>query len=86
MVGCAILRLASGKINIAFTGIADAAFRDKGAENVLTSPQLDNAGIEAAVHNSSVNSANVMGDHFASAEYRRHLAIVYLKKALSAVL
>jgi aerobic carbon-monoxide dehydrogenase medium subunit len=84
IVGCAVLRLASGKTNIAFSGVADSPFRDKGAEQVLADQALDDANIEAAV-NAAVKDVNIMGDHFASEEYRRHLARVYLKKALQAV-
>ena len=84
IVGCAVLRLASGKTNIAFSGIADSPFRDRGAEQVLADQALDEANIEAAVK-AAVKDVAVMGDHFASEDYRRHLARVYLKKALQAV-
>ena len=84
IVGCAVLRLASGKTNIAFSGVADFSFRDKGAEQVLADQPLDEANIEAAI-NAAVNGVTIMGDHFASEDYRRHLAKVYLKKALQAV-
>ena len=36
----------------------------------------------AAAVNAAINGMNVLGDHFASEEYRKHLAKVYLKKAL----
>ena len=84
IVGCAVLRMASGKTNIAFSGVADSPFRDKGAEQVLADQALEEANIEAAVK-AAVKDVAVMGDHFASEDYRRHLARVYLKKALQAV-
>jgi carbon-monoxide dehydrogenase medium subunit len=84
IIGCAVLRLPSGKTNIAFTGVGEFAYRDRGAEQAIADQALDAAGIEAAV-NAAVNGITIMGDHFASEDYRRHLAKVYLKKALQAV-
>ncbi len=84
IVGCAVLRLPSGKTNIAFTGVADTAFRDTAAEQAIAGKALDPATIETAV-NAAVYGVNIMSDHFASEDYRRHLAKVYLKKALEAV-
>ena len=85
MVGCAVLHGPSGKTSIAFTGVADHAFRDAGAEEAITGKLLDKAAIERAVNSSTLNSVHVMGDQFASVEYRRHLAKIYLKRALEAV-
>jgi len=84
IVGCAVVRSADGKTNIAFTGVSDNAFRDSNAENVLSGKAINNDSINAAV-NAALQDVNIMGDHFASGEYRRHLAKVYLKKALQAV-
>ena len=84
IVGCAVLRSPSGKINIAFTGVADTPFRDTAAEQIVLGKALDTATIDAAV-NAAVNGVNVMSDNFASEDYRRHLAKVYLRKALEAV-
>ena len=66
IVGCAVVRFPDGKTNIAFTGIADNAFRASNAET-------DFSGVI------------FLSDRYASAEYRKHLAKVYLKKALQAV-
>ena len=51
---------------------------------MLADQALDEANIEAAV-NAALKNATILGDHFASEDYRRHLARVYLKKALQAV-
>jgi carbon-monoxide dehydrogenase medium subunit len=84
IAGCAVVRFPDGKTTIAFTGISDNAFRDANAENEVSGKPLNNDSIAAAV-NAAVSNVNVLGDHFASEEYRKHLAKVYLKKALEAV-
>ncbi|MEP7110906.1 MAG: xanthine dehydrogenase family protein subunit M [Ferruginibacter sp.] len=84
IAGCAVLRLPSGKTNIAFAGVADTVFRDTAAEQVISGKSLDAATIDAAV-NVAINGVSVMSDHFASEDYRRHLAKVYLRKALLAI-
>lgn len=84
IVGCAVMRFADGKIAIAFTGVSDNAFRDSDAENALSGKALNDESIDDAV-NAALQNADIMGDHYASEEYRRHLAKVYLKKALQAV-
>lgn len=84
IVGCAVMRKPDGKTNIAFTGVSDNAFRDGGAEAAMSGKALNNATIEAAA-NAAVTGVSVMSDHYASEEYRIHLAKVYLKKALHAV-
>ncbi|MDX2046366.1 MAG: xanthine dehydrogenase family protein subunit M [Chitinophagaceae bacterium] len=85
IVGCAVMRSANGGTNIAFTGVSDNAFRDVNAENAVSGQAINDATIDAAV-NGSLQGVNVLGDHFASSEYRKHLAKVYLKKALKAVM
>ena len=84
IVGCAIMRFADGKTNIAFTGVSDNAFRDSDAENAIGGNPLNETSIGAAVDN-ALKNVRVLGDNFASATYRKHLAKVYLKKALQAV-
>jgi carbon-monoxide dehydrogenase medium subunit len=69
---------------IAFTGVSENAFRDLGAEKEVSGKELNETSISAAA-NAALSSVTVLGDHFASAEYRSHLAKVYLKKALEAV-
>ncbi len=84
IVGCAVMRLPDGKTNIAFTGVADHAFRDAGAEGEVSGKPLNNDTIAAAI-NAAVRDVSVLSDHFASEEYRKHLAKVYLKKALEVI-
>jgi carbon-monoxide dehydrogenase medium subunit len=84
IVGCAVMRFPDGKTNIAFTGISDNAFRDSGAEKAVSGKPITAETI-AAAQNAALQSVNILSDHYASEEYRRHLAKVYLKKALQAV-
>lgn len=85
IVGCAVMRSSDGKTNIAFTGVAENAFRDSDAENAVGGKAINDASITEAM-NSALKGVTVLGDHFASGEYRKHLAKVYLKKALQAVM
>ena len=84
IVGCAVFRLPDGKTNIAFTGISSAPFRDTAAENIVSGKALDEATINAA-SNVAAEDADILSDHYASEEYRKHLAKVYLKRALKAI-
>ena len=84
IVGCAVMRFPDGKTNIAFTGVSEHAFRDSSAENEVSGKPLNNDSISAAV-NAAVSNVTILGDFFASEEYRKHLAKVYLKRALNAV-
>lgn len=85
IAGCAVMRFPDGKTNIAFAGVSENAFRDANAEIEVSGKPLNNDTISAAA-NASVSHVTVMGDHFASGEYRKHLAKVYLKKTLEAVM
>lgn len=84
IVGCAVVRFADGKTNIAFTGISDHAFRASNAEAVVSGKTINEDSIAAAA-NTVVQGVIFLSDHHASAEYHKHLAKVYLKKALQAV-
>lgn len=84
VVGCAVFRYPSGKTNIAFTGVADTPFRDSAAEQALVGKALDESSIDATII-LAANGVNILSDNFASEEYRKHLARVYLKRALQAV-
>ncbi len=83
IVGCAVIRFPDGKTNIAFTGVADIPFRDSAAEQAVSGKELDVASIDTAV-NIAANGVNILSDNFASEEYRKHLARIYLKRALQA--
>jgi aerobic carbon-monoxide dehydrogenase medium subunit len=84
LAGCAVMRFADGRTNIAFTGVGEHAFRDTGAEQAISGKPIDEATITAAV-NAALQNISVMGDHYASIPYRTHLAKVYLRKSLVAV-
>jgi len=84
LVGCAVMRFADGKTNIAFTGVTENAFRDTGAEQAIAGKQIDDASITAAM-NAALQNVTILGDHYASVPYRSHLAKIYLKKALMMV-
>ncbi|CAN5731268.1 xanthine dehydrogenase family protein subunit M [soil metagenome] len=84
LVGCAVMRTADGKTKIAYTGVSDNAFRDNAAEAFISGKALTEANIVDAA-NVAVENVSVMSDHYASEEYRKHLAKVYLKKALQAI-
>lgn len=84
VVGCAVLRYPNGKTNIAFTGVADTPFRDSETENAISGKELDATTIDTSV-NMVGQGVNILGDNFASEEYRLHLAKVYLKRALRAI-
>jgi aerobic carbon-monoxide dehydrogenase medium subunit len=84
IVGCAVMRHPDGKTNIAFTGVATHAFRDKDAENAISGKAINSHSIRAAT-DAAVQNVNIMSDHYASEEYRKHLAKVFLRKALQFV-
>jgi carbon-monoxide dehydrogenase medium subunit len=84
VVGCAVLRLPNKITTIAFTGVADYAFRDTAAEMAVSGKTLDEDTINDAV-NAAVFGVNVLSDNFASEDYRKHLAQVYLRRALKVV-
>lgn len=84
IVGCAVMKSADGKVNIAYTGVSSCAFRDVGAEKALAGEKLDASSIEAA-SKAAAEGVTILSDHYASEKYRKHLAKVYLKRALMAV-
>lgn len=87
IVGCAAIVTKNGNraesVRVAFTGAADAAFRDTEVENALTGQSLDAASIAAAAEKAA-EGRDLLSDHFASEDYRRHLAKVFAKRALTA--
>lgn len=71
-------------ISVAVNGLADAAFRASNIEEALLGQAPTAANIEEAVKGTG-SDVMVMADHFASEEYRLHLAQVYAKRALLAI-
>src|SRR5713101_9310572 len=71
--------------SIGITGVSSKAYRPNAVESALKGAKLDEQTIaNAAAHAADGVEAN--GDLFASAEYRRHLAEIYTKRAISAAL
>jgi carbon-monoxide dehydrogenase medium subunit len=69
--------------SIGITGVSSTAYRAAAVEASLKGKTLDDATIaEAAKHAS--DGVDINGDLFASAEYRRHLAQVYVRRAIEA--
>jgi carbon-monoxide dehydrogenase medium subunit len=85
LVGCAVQLTMDGDTvsdcSIGFTGVSDAAFRDSNAEAALKGKSLNDESIQAAA-DACAQDVDIMSDHFASEEYRKHLAGVFLRRAL----
>lgn len=86
IVGCAIVKNMDsegevGNIKVAITGVSEKAYRDHGVEDELMGQPLTDEIIESAA-SKAADRVDVMSDHYASEEYRKHLAKVYVKKAL----
>ncbi len=87
LVGCAAMVTKEGdtctKASVAFTGVSENAFRDINVEGAMfgqscTAESIDSASALAA------DGKFILSDHFASEEYRKHLATVYAARALNA--
>jgi aerobic carbon-monoxide dehydrogenase medium subunit len=83
VVGVAVrLKLSGTTIDnaaVAITGISDIAYRATTVENELRGKSVS-AIPEAAAH--AAIGVDAIGDNYASAEYRTHLASVYTRRAL----
>ncbi|MBS1978601.1 MAG: xanthine dehydrogenase family protein subunit M [Bacteroidetes bacterium] len=84
IVGCAVVKHSDGKISIAYTGVSSNAFRDGAAEKAISGKKID-AGSAEVASKAAAEGMHIMSDHYASEKYRKHLAKVYLKRALLAV-
>jgi carbon-monoxide dehydrogenase medium subunit len=87
-VAACVARGADGsceEARVGVTGIASKAFRATAVERALAGAALDNnqgdLGAAAALVDEGVD---VNGDLYASADYRRHLARVYARRAIAA--
>ncbi|MEL6191277.1 MAG: xanthine dehydrogenase family protein subunit M [Bacteroidota bacterium] len=89
IVGCAVLIGDTvGKITdarVAFTSVGEKAYRASGVEDAINEKWASAENISAASAH-AVDGVDVLSDHFASVEYRSHLAKVYAVRALSKVL
>jgi aerobic carbon-monoxide dehydrogenase medium subunit len=71
------------KVRVGITGVTSKAYRAAEVESALNGKQLDDQTIaNAATH--ATEGVELNGDLFASADYRRHLAAVYVKRAIKA--
>ena len=87
MVGCAASVTVEGGVikaaKVAFTGVSDAAFVDEAVGAALVGNAPSEAIIEAAANAAAEGDMHINEDHFASQAYRKHLAKVYAKRALT---
>jgi carbon-monoxide dehydrogenase medium subunit len=86
VVGCAV-HLVKGqdgrceKINIGITGVASKAYRARSVSDALVGDSLAEDS-EALKNIDPTGGVDANGDLYASAEYRRHLAAVYTRRAV----
>ena len=69
---------------VAFSGVSATPFRDSNVEKSLKGSVLNDGSIATATA-SVADDVSVMSDHFAAEKYRKHIAGVYARKALSAL-
>jgi carbon-monoxide dehydrogenase medium subunit len=69
--------------SIGITGVSSKAFRAAAVESALAGKVLDDKTIESAAAEAAAG-VDLNGDLFASADYRRHLAEVYTRRAIVA--
>jgi carbon-monoxide dehydrogenase medium subunit len=70
---------------VGITGVAAKAYRAANVENTLAGKQIDEAvAADAASH--ACDDAEINGDLYASAEYRKHLAQVYTRRGIQTAL
>jgi aerobic carbon-monoxide dehydrogenase medium subunit len=73
------------RASIGITGVSAKAYRAIGVEQDLNGATLNDQSIQAASSRAS-EGTEVNGDLFASVDYRRHLAQVYTRRAISAAI
>ena len=85
-VGCGVSLSSSNgtclDIRVGFSGVGEWAFRDSGIESALKGQPLNESTIASAAGKAAEGKA-VLSDHFVSEEYRRAMAQVYAKRALT---
>jgi carbon-monoxide dehydrogenase medium subunit len=84
VVGIAVrLKMSAGKIDTAavgITGVSHIAYRATKVENALRGKPAS-AIADAATH--AADADDILGDYYASTEYRQHLATVMTRRALT---
>ena len=87
LVGCAVMITRSNgsveRARVAFTGVSPSAFRDNAVEEAITGQAVSADSIKAAA-DKAAEGVDIMSDHYASQDYRKHLAKVFAKRALTA--
>ena len=85
-VGCAVAMSTSGgncsDVRVGYSGVGDFAFRDSGVEGSIKGQTLNESSI-ASASAKAAEGRNVLSDVFVSEEYRRAMAQVYTKRALT---
>ena len=85
-VGCAVAMSTSGgncsDVRVGFSGVGECGFRDSGVEEAIRGKALDESSIGAA-SGKAAEGRSVLSDVFVSEEYRRAMAQVYAKRALT---
>jgi len=67
---------------IGITGVGSKAYRARGVESALAGQQLDEQKVAAAASHAS-DGVDANSDLYASEQYRRHLAAIYTRRAIS---
>jgi aerobic carbon-monoxide dehydrogenase medium subunit len=70
------------KASIGITGVSSKAYRPTAVESVLIGSKLDDQTTAGAASHAA-DGVDINGDLFASADYRRHLAQVFTKRAIT---
>ena len=85
-VGCAVAMDSKAgscaDIRVGFSGVGEAAFRDSGIEDALRGNTLNESAI-ASASAKAAEGRSVLSDVFVSEEYRRAMAQVFVKRALT---
>ena len=85
-VAAHIVKSGDGKCesaSIGITGVSSKAYRAAAVESALVGSALDNEAIVSAAA-FAAEGADLNGDIYASADYRRHLVQVYARRAIEA--
>ena len=85
-VGCAVAMSISGgncsDVRVGYSGVGECGFRDSGVEDSIKGQTLNESSI-ASASAKAAEGHNVLSDVFVSEEYRRAMAQVYTKRALT---
>ena len=88
LVGCAAVVTGNGtaeSVRVAFSGVSATPFRDRTVESALEGKAMSAESVGEAA-NQAAEGVSIMADHYASEDYRKHMAKVFCKRALSSLL